>query len=101
MYFRYYPRPNEVLLEAQSPKLDIPLVVEIMDEIIKARRFLIEHQYDLQMIYSDFLDENEEIPDPIALPLKILDDLEGVLTSMGRYYTLIEVYKNTEFSVCS
>lgn len=72
-----------------SPKLSCPLTLEILHQITEAQDFLSDHRYDLTDVYSDFLDELEEIQDPRTLPLQVLADLQSVLVSMGIFFVFL------------
>jgi hypothetical protein len=84
-FFRFYPRPHESIVESSAPSPVCTLSAEINRLIDEARNFLVDHIYDLASVYGDFMEEFEDISDPKSLPISVLDDLQYVVNSMGKF----------------
>jgi hypothetical protein len=67
------------------------LSAEINRLIDEARNFLVDHIYDLASVYGDFMEEFEDISDPKSLPISVLDDLQYVVNSMGKFFIKINL----------
>ena len=86
---RFFCHPAEmVVLYEQSSQSDQSLSHKINQEIDsvidETRQFLLSHRFSLLEIYGDeFQDLIEDVPDPTALPLKLLDDFVHIKDNLG------------------
>ena len=86
---RFFCHPAEmVVLYEENSKADQSLAHEVnkeIDLVIEGtRRFLLSHRFSLLEIYGDeFQDLIEDVPDPTALPLKLLDDFVHIKNHLG------------------
>jgi endoribonuclease Dicer len=77
------------------------LSAEINRLIDEARNFLVDHIYDLASVYGDFMEEFEDISDPKSLPISVLDDLQYVVNSMGKFCIEINLMSLKHVYICA
>lgn len=55
-YFRYSPKPTEIIAECSPPKQS-DVTSYLRNLILSKRAFIIDHRFDLSEIYGEYMEE--------------------------------------------
>lgn len=82
---RFFCNPIQLILEHEKPtQCDLQVELEVDKIVQNCYDFFRQHHYSLLEIYGEeFQDLIQDVPDPVELPIKLLDDFVHVKNTLG------------------